>query len=208
MSNPLTSIADTQTTGTAPTVLPVTFHQTHVGAEHGQGASLTGASSGALNGQFGGRIGSKKPISIEMLYQAREAGSTSFNRALELLESACEALTEARDAADAGDHVALASELMRFENMLQPLFECRSIGEGFANVINTIHMAIANLQGEPLNDAQVTVLWRVMREVASAPFFNFPESLALVRQLKKVGLGLGNRFLTEWASESSTVEKE
>lgn len=140
-------------------------------------------------------------ISIDVLYQGREAGSKQFVRAVELLGCASESLSEARTAFEDGDRVGYASEVSRFEQLLQPLFECRGIGDGFANVINTIHFAIANLKGEPLSYAQITTLWRIIREVAEGPFLNFKDSLEIVRALEKVGLGLNNSFLSQWASE-------
>jgi len=169
-------------------------------------ATFTGSTSLA---EFKGQGGTgAKPISIDVLYQAREAGSRNFNRAIELLGLASESLSEARDAIGDNDRVACASELMRFEQLLQPLFECREIGDGFANVINTIHIAIANRNGEPLTDVQINTLWRIVRTLLNGPFLNFSESLVFVRDLSKVGLGLNNSFFQEWASESSTVGTE
>ena len=169
-------------------------------------ATFTGSIS--LSDFQGQRRVGTKPISIDVLYQAREAGSRNFNRAIELLGLASESLSEARDAIGANDKVACASEVMRFEQLLQPLFECREIGDGFANVINTIHMAIANRKGEPLTFEQINTLWRIVMTVLSGPFLNFSESLVFVRDLSKVGLGLNNSFFQEWASESSTVGTE
>ncbi len=169
-------------------------------------ATFTGSTSPA---EFKAQEGAgAKPISIDVLYQAREAGSRNFNRAIELLGLASESLSEARDAIEDNDKVACASEVMRFEQLLQPLFECREIGDGFANVINTIHIAIANRKGEPLTDVQINTLWRILRAVLNGPFLNFTESLVFVRDLSKVGLGLNNSFFQEWASESSTVGTE
>jgi len=141
------------------------------------------------------------PISMDLLYQGREAGSRQFIRALELLDQASESLSEARAAHDDGDRIGSASEVLRFEQLLQPLFECRDIGDGYANVINTIHFAIANLKGELLSEAQITALWRIIRELAEGPFLSFSDSLVFVKQLDTVGLRLNNSFLEEFAME-------
>lgn len=144
------------------------------------------------------------PISMDILYQGREAGSQQFLRAVELLGEACESLSEARAALAEGDKVGSASGVARFEQLLQPLFECRNIGDGYANVVNTIHFAIANLKGDLLTEAQITTLWRIIREIAGGPFLSFRDSLVFVKQLDKVGLRLGNRFLEEFAMEPMT----
>jgi len=141
------------------------------------------------------------PISMDLLYQGREAGSRQFIRALELLDQASESLSEARASHDDGDRIGSASEVLRFEQLLQPLFECRDIGDGYANVINTIHFAIANLKGELLSEAQITALWRIIRELAEGPFLSFSDSLVFVKQLDTVGLRLNNSFLEEFAME-------
>lgn len=149
-----------------------------------------------------------EPISIDLLYQAREAGSAHFSRALDLLGQSCEHLSEARQAIQSQDRVTCASEIMQFEELLQPLFECRAVGDGFANVVNSIHMSLANLRGEPLNEAQITTLWRVVRRVASGPFLTFQDSLSELQELGKAGLSINSSFIVEWASESPDIGKE
>lgn len=171
-------------------------------------ASLTGSPQTSTANQSPPPVSMGKMISMDVLYQARDAGSRGFNRALELLTDAVEFLSEARDAAESGDRIGRAAAVMKFEELLEPLFACRHIGEGFANVVNTIHFAFANLKDEPLTNVQVTTLWRIFREVSSGPFLSFGESLTIVRQLNGVGLSLNNDFITEWISESSTVGEE
>jgi hypothetical protein len=152
-------------------------------------------------GIFEEKKSSATPISIEVLYQAREARSAAFNRALDLLSQADRSLSEAiATANEDGMTAACALHLMLFEDLLQPLFECREIGEGFANVINTIHFGIANLKDEPLNFDQISTIWRVIRELSFAPFLSFVESLEKIRQLRKVGININSAFIDEWVS--------
>jgi hypothetical protein len=146
---------------------------------------------------------SSKPISIESLYQARDAGSERFIRVFELLENASELLLEARRAYSVKDNVSAASAVLGFESLLEKMFECREIGEGFANVVNTIQLGIVNLGPNPVSESQVALLWRTIGELAASPFLTFRESLRLVRELKKAGLDLNSQFLEEFASETS-----
>jgi len=147
-------------------------------------------------------------IPIELLYQAREARSAAFNRALALLSEADQSLSEAQAAAEDGLTAVCALHLMTFEDLLQPLFECREVGECFANVINTIHFGIANLKDEPLGPDQASTIWRVIRELSVAPFLSFAESLEKVRQLRKVGISVNNAFIDEWTSEAGEGGQE
>jgi len=197
------SLAQTVTTVASSTSLP----ESNAIIASRETTSFTGTFAGVEEQATQKAIGTR-PISIDVLYQAREAGSKSFKRAIELLGLASESLSEARGAIESGDRVACASEMMRFEQLLQPLFECRDIGDGFANVINTIHIGIANRQSEPLTVAQINTLWRIARAVLNGPFLSFSDSLAFVRELGKVGLGLNNNFFQEWASESSRIGTE
>ena|ERR1039458_6752913 len=147
-------------------------------------------------------------ISLDVLYPAREIASRHFVRALELLGKAIDYLAEARRAMETEDRIGCASAVLSFEELLQPLFECRAIGDGFGNVINTVHFAVANLDDLPLSNNQITTLWRVFKELAVTPFLNFPESLRIVKELRKTGLNLNNNLIAQWASESSEIESE
>jgi hypothetical protein len=217
MSTSLTKVSDDLETKPSPmTGQIIEFKSPEVAAgsssnhgESNQGVSLTGVPDAR-----GWYIASSAPpvparaISISALYQAQEARSVGFTRALELLGQATEALSEARDAIQTGDRIAMASEMMTFEGLLSPLFECRQIGEGFANIINVIHLGAANLQGAPYSEEQVNTLWRVIRALSVGPFVSFSDSLVTVRELEKVGLSFKSAFFDEWVSETSTVGKE
>jgi len=205
MSSSMTILRESETTGTAGTFLESARGGEAKTGELRQLPSITGADVGSGIDFKREAVTSASPIPIDILYQAREAGSKHFDQALRLLESASHHLSEARRADEASDRIGAASEILRFEELLQPLFECRAVGDGFANLVNTIHFGIANLGGEPLNRDQITVLWRIVRELALTPFLSFGDSLKIVRQLKKVGLCLNNSFITEWASEPSEL---
>ena len=208
MPTGLTSFSDAQTTGSHPTVVPISVSSRQGQDDSEPRANLTGLTQAGSQKQFTQTTSSADPISIVLLYQARDVGSEQFSRALDLLARAVEHLSEARQAAQSQDRVTCASEVMRFEELLQPLFECRAIGDGFANVVNSIHMCLANRKGIPLDERQITTLWRIVRETSSGPFLTFADSLSAVRELEKVGLTLNSSFIVEWASESPNIVAE
>lgn len=208
MSDSMTALAASETTGMSTTGFGASSPSQENLIELSHRAGLTGDSA-VTRTDFGmrGAAGSA-PISMDVLYQARDAGSKYFTKGLELLAQAAEHLSGARRAIEENDRVECASEVLRFEELLQPLFECRGIGEGFANVINTIHFSIANLQGAPLSAVQVTTIWRIIRELAAGPFLTFADSLRYVKDLRKAGLDLNSAFIEQWAAGLSDIGAE
>lgn len=147
------------------------------------------------------------PIDIDILYRAKDARSSNFSNALALLTEASRILHGAKQAVDEGSLLESDSQLLQFQALLPKLFECRAIGEGFANVTNTIQLGIANLKGQPLNAAQVNAVWRAVRQLSVGPFITFESSIDVVEDLDDVGITLRSEFLSEWLSETSTYGK-
>jgi hypothetical protein len=203
MSSSITTVVDSQTARVAdtPTSLPPAQSRSVLVMSHASG--LTGAASGVSTGVEGRRAPTGELISMDILYQAREAGSKHFGRAMELLARAVDHLSEARRAGEDGDEIASLTEILQFEALLPDLFACRAIGDGFANVVNSVHLGIANLDGDPLKAVQITAIWRIFRELAIAPYLSFSDSIKIIRQMKLVGLELNGEFLTDWASGES-----
>jgi len=171
---------------------------------HEANTTTVGASSAPLLSE---KKSTAIPIPIDLLYQARDARSASLNRGLELLSQAELYLKEAQSAAEDGLTAACALHVMSFEDLLQPLFECRAIGDGFANVVNTIHFGIANLEDAPISPDQIGAIWRIIRELSVAPFLTYAESLDRVRQLRKVGITINNSFIQDWVSGAAEGEE-
>ena len=113
-------------------------------------------------------------------------------------------LNEAKQAVDEGNLIGSDSELLQFQVLLPKLFDCRGIGEGFANIINTIQIGISNLKGEPLNAAQVNVIWRTVRQLNVGPFISFESSLDFLEDLEATGISVQSKFVSEWLSETSS----
>ena len=203
MANTPTAVADTQPQTGSATVLSVTQSPRYASNQATFVAQTAAASGNFVSNKSAGAT----PISIDKLYQGREAGSDHFVRALELLSSASDVLSAARLALVEEDKIACDSEVILFEQLLGPLFECRDVGEGYANVINTIQVGISNMAGVPLNQDQINALWRVIRELFEGPYLSFEESLGKVEELERVGLCINSALISEWVSESSVIGK-
>ena len=127
-------------------------------------------------------------ISIDSLYPAEEAVRQEVFRALGLLARAIDHLGAARAADQRSDVMGGDREVQTAQSLLPELFECRAIGEGFANVINTLQITFVQRRGVPLTRDQILTIWRVLRELRSHLFLTFDDSLLLVAELENSGL--------------------
>jgi hypothetical protein len=124
-------------------------------------------------------------IDIDRLYDAAPGTASQMVTALELLREASDNLASAQrcDSAMEADGFAQRAQLV-----LPRLFACRSIGDGFGIVINSVHFAFANLRGMPLTHGQLNVLWRVLRELRLRPAMTVEQGVRLAEDLEAQGL--------------------
>ncbi|HEY5177173.1 MAG TPA: hypothetical protein VII95_16565 [Terriglobales bacterium] len=88
-------------------------------------------------------------------------------------------------------------ELQHVQQLLPALFVCRKIGDGFASVVNSLQFAFINLHGQLLSKAQVTAIWRILKELRSKPFLSFDQSLGLVAELEDANLKVDPEVLAK-----------
>jgi hypothetical protein len=126
-------------------------------------------------------------ISWEQLYPSEEitdplivAAQRMLGEIIRRLEAAFQEID--RDPITADDHVQSAHPI------LAELFCCRSVGEGFAAIINAALISLLNQRGEPLSKKQIGVLTRSLKELKSHLFLSYDSSLRVLRELKKHGL--------------------
>ena len=124
-------------------------------------------------------------ISIDRLWEAAPGTTSHVVRALELLKEASDNLTQAKNC---NDPRTADRFVQRVQLTLPKLFACRSIGDGFGVIVNSIHFAFANLQGAPLKADQVNALWRVVRELRNKPAMTLQQGIERVNQLEETGL--------------------
>jgi len=124
-------------------------------------------------------------IEIDRLYDAPAGESSNIVRVLEQLKQMSDYLTEARRSENPIDADQL---VQRVQVALPRLFALRSIGDGFALLINSLHVAFTNLHGTPLNRQQVDVVWRVLRELRTKPAISLEQGIRQVEELEECGL--------------------
>jgi hypothetical protein len=124
-------------------------------------------------------------IDIDRLYETLPGTASQMVRALELLRQAIDFLSEARTSQDAMDSDRF---VQRAQLLLPKLFACRSIGDGFGLIINSLHFAFTNLHGTPLNSDQLNVVWRTLRELRTRPAMSLEQGIQHAEELETSGL--------------------
>ena len=125
-------------------------------------------------------------ISIERLYERTES-SRELLAALDLLLEAKSRLQESRMMLKSGDALGADRSVTRFRALLDDLFVCRGIGDGYGNVINAITISLVNLHGRPLDIGQLGTLWRIIADLRERPFLSLEASFELIDQLEDSG---------------------
>jgi|SRR5271157_838189 len=136
--------------------------------------------------RFGGASAQPRGAApIEELF-ANVERTSRLKRALELLDEAIK-LAEAALSADA-DLVAFDDNMQVLYSLLPELFCCRSLGDGFASVVNAIQQAVANQRGIPMNGNQAEAVLIALRELKRSPFLPHSDAVELVMRLEDANL--------------------
>lgn len=142
------------------------------------------------------------PIDIDKLYPATIGSLSDLATALGLLAEAIRLIGEARASMQKKEFVASDRYVQRFQANLPALFTPRKIGDGYAVIVNSLHVAFINQRGRPLNIDQLTTVWRVLRELRNAPFIQFEQALGFVNEIEKCGLQVDPPIVSELLEES------
>lgn len=141
------------------------------------------------------------PIEIDKLYPADKDSKSDVIAALPLLAEAIGLLEKARAAARNKEAIAADRYSQRFQVLLPDLFMRRKIGDGYGAIINSLHFAFVNQHGTPLTFEQLTTVWRVVKELRSAPFIPFDQALKSVGELEDCRLQVDPPVLSELIEE-------
>lgn len=146
-----------------------------------------------------------KVIEIDRLYEAPAESPSQMLRALELLKQASDFLGQAQKSADAMEADRF---VQRVQASLPKLFACRSVGDGFGLLINSIYYAFVNLRGNPLSQEQVRVMWRVLRELRARPAMSADQGIERVAELEGAGLVVDPPDIGELVEDFEATQDE
>ena len=137
------------------------------------------------------------PVPIDVLYPPTPGARADLVDALELLAKAIPTLERARNALRAKDDIQSDHDAHSVQLLLPDLFRCRTIGDGFASIINAIEIALVNRRGEPLNESQLVAILRTFKDLRSRPFVSFENAQQSIEELETVGLQVDPTALGE-----------
>jgi hypothetical protein len=116
-------------------------------------------------------------LSAKDLYPDWETLSPVFSTALRLMGEAREYIDRSLDFYDNHELISADDEIQKLQVLLPELFCCRSMGDGFGQVINATLNALDNTNGVPLNKDQVVALKRVFYNLHREPFISFDKAI-------------------------------
>lgn len=145
----------------------------------------TFSSVGGISFETVGATALAPVIEIDRLYEAPPGSTSQIVRALELLKQAIDFFSEAKKSDNPMDSDRF---VQRAQLALPNLFACRSIGDGFGVIINSLHFAFTNLRGTPLTSDQLSVIWRILRELRVRPIMSLEQGIQQAEELEKCGL--------------------
>ncbi len=166
---------------------------------------LTHSPAGNIVFEVRGATALAPVIEIDRLWDAAPGTISQTVRALELLKQVSDFLAAAQRADRPMD---VDRFVQRAQLALPKLFACRSVGEGFAVIVNSLHFAFANLHGAPLRPDQLNVIWRVLRELRDRPAMSLEQGIQRVEELEDRGLEVDPPELGELLDDPGPSDNE
>jgi len=138
-------------------------------------------------------------LSIDDLFgQLPEMSVGTLSSALRLLDEAVSHSQIAVDVFDS-DPITADDEMQRVQALLPELFCCRTIGDGFGALVNSIQYAPSNQKGLPLSGTQIAKLRGAFKKLRETPFISFEEAVDLAMAFEDSGLVIDPPALSDLA---------
>lgn len=135
-----------------------------------------------------GEKASNSRISTQSLYLASNEIKPELAKAFQLLPEGVEFLNKAISNYIGDDLISSDDYTNRLQALLPELFCCRSLSDSFGAIINATYHSIANMQGTPLNMAQLSAVKNLLSRLYSEPFIKFEEAVEEIMTLEDAGL--------------------
>src|SRR6266436_364176 len=136
-----------------------------------------------------------RTLTVDELYPDLDTNQSILGSALILLAEAETKLLDGETLARVGDQISSDDATQHFLALLPELFCCRSLGDSFATVINALFHELKNLNGVPVEEAQITQMLNAIRVLRRRPFLEYNEALDVVARLEATGLRVAPRGL-------------
>jgi hypothetical protein len=131
-----------------------------------------------------------RAVPIDDLYPGLLGVGPELNTVLSLLARAIEYIDAAISDYESDDLIASDDGVRHLEGIMADLVSCREVGDGYGNIIMSIHNSLLNRGGTPLNNPQLRMVVRALTLIRNEPFMAFDKSIDMVTQLEEAGLNV------------------
>lgn len=125
---------------------------------------------------------------VEDLYPIRNEFNPTLSTAIQLLLESIDYVNESYEMLIDGDIISSDDAVHKFQALLPELFCCRTLGDGFGLIVNSIFNAINNLNGTPLNKNQLKAILKLLKRIYSEPYIDFEEASEELISIEELGL--------------------
>ena len=129
----------------------------------------------------------KEQIDIESLYPLSHELNPQLATAVRLINEGLTIINAAINMEREADLISSDDAIHRLQALLPELFCCRSIGDGFAAIVNAIYHSISNMHGTPLNAQQLQAIKKALSRINTGPFLVFEEAVDEISSLEEAG---------------------
>jgi hypothetical protein len=142
-------------------------------------------------------------IDFNDLYPFQEFSTPELSTGLKLLAEAIREIDASIEHHNAGDEIGADDAIQRLQVLLPELFCCRSIGDGYAMVINAVQAALDHSNGTPVTLPATIAVGQAFRVIRNEPFISSDAAVDLLMRLEDTGLSIeprGFEVLKDWLS--------
>ena len=111
-----------------------------------------------------------------------------LSTALELLAEAIAKINEAIEHQRSSARIQADDAMQQVQVLLPELFFCRSLGDGFGTIVNSLFHGLHNLDGKPLTEPQILATRTALMAIRNEPFIGFDDAIKHVASLKLLSL--------------------
>lgn len=152
------------------------------------------SATASVNNESVSRV--ERTLTVDQLYPDLDPNQSILASAFRLLDEAESKLNEAAELARDGDQISADDATQCFQALLPELFCCRSLGDSFGTVINALFHGLKNLNGLPVDQAQITQMLNSIKVLRRRPFLEYRDALAVVARLEATKLCIDPRGIT------------
>ena len=136
-------------------------------------------------------------LSANELYPFSDANDAMLFQALALLGKCVSILESAQHVDPLSDYIGFDELMIQTRATLRDLFALRSIGDGFASLVNALIWSLKNNDTGTLSRKQLSAVLESLKELKRKPLLHFDTATALIDQLEEADLTVDPAILDE-----------